>query len=62
MAAGSDIGFRQKAVIEFLSNEGTVPKEISERLKNVFAFLEIMPSAVRQLSGGSYTLTVVTRK
>ena len=36
MVACSDIGFRQKAVIEFLSNEGIAPKEISERLKKVF--------------------------
>ena len=36
MAACSDIGFRQKAVIEFLSNEGIAPKEISERLRTVY--------------------------
>jgi len=59
MAAYTDVGFRQKDVTEFLSNEGIAPKEVSERLKS---FLEIMPSAMRQLSSGSYTLTVVTGK
>ena len=36
MASYTDAGFRQKAVIEFLSNEGIAPKEISERLRTVY--------------------------
>ena len=36
MAAYTDVGFRQKDVAEFLSCEGTDPKEFSERLKSVF--------------------------
>lgn len=36
MAAYADVGFRQKAVIEFLITEGIVPKAISERLRTVY--------------------------
>mgnify|MGYP003402005826 FL=1 len=36
MAAYADDGFKQKAVIEFLTKEGITPKEISDRLKNVY--------------------------
>ena len=32
MAAYADDGFKQKAVIEFLTKEGINPKEISDRL------------------------------
>ena len=36
MAAYAEVGFGQKDVTEFLSNEGIAPKEISEWLKRVF--------------------------
>jgi len=36
MADRWDIGFKQKAVIEFLTFEGNAAKEISDRLKNVY--------------------------
>src|SRR3981081_4261176 len=36
MADHADIGFRQKAVIEFLFNEGIAAKQISDRLKNIY--------------------------
>jgi transposase len=36
MAAYADVGFCQKAVIEFLITEGIAPKAISERLRTVY--------------------------
>ena len=36
MAAYSDVGFRQRAVIEFPSNEGIASKEMIERLRTFY--------------------------
>jgi [histone H3]-lysine36 N-dimethyltransferase SETMAR len=36
IAEGADNGFKQKAVIEFLTNEGVTAKEISVRLRKVY--------------------------
>ena len=48
MAAYADDGFKQKAVIEFLTKEGITPKEISDRLKNVYGASALSHSSVKR--------------
>ena len=58
MADRCDIGFKQKAVIEFLTFEGNASKEISGRLKNVYGDSALSYASVKRWvthfkSGGS---------
>ena len=58
MADRCDIGFKQKAVIEFLAFEGNASKEISGRLKNVYGDSALSYASVKRWvthfkSGGS---------
>ena len=48
MADHADIGFRQKAVIEFLFNEGIAAKQISDRLKNIYKESALSHATVKQ--------------
>src|SRR5277367_5468553 len=58
MADRCDIGFKQKAVIEFHAFEGNAAKEISDRLKNVYgdsalSYASVKRWVTRFKSGGS---------
>lgn len=48
MADRCDIGFKQKAVIEFLAFEGNAAKEISDRLKNVYGDSALSYASVKR--------------
>ena len=48
MAACTDDGFKQKAVIEFLTIEGVGAKEISVRLRNVYKESALSYASVRR--------------
>ena len=62
MADRCDIGFKQKAVIEFLAFEGNAAKEISGRLQNVYGDSALSYTSVKRWvthfkSGGSSSIT-----
>ena len=48
LAACADDSFNKKAVIEFLTLEGVGPKEISERLRNVYKESALSYASVRR--------------
>lgn len=48
MATCTDDGFKQKAVIEFLTIEGVGAKEISDRLRNVYKESTLSYASVRR--------------